>query len=97
MISVSHRTCSPRRERESDPQRESTDLGTLTDVVLVQECPRLVRVPDILERLGRVPTGFAKENLISSRVLFVTRQRRQNGNAERSGSRCTRGGKGSDR
>lgn len=50
-----------------------THLGALSNVVLLQDLARLVRVTDILERLGRVTPDLAKENLVASRVLFRVR------------------------
>ena len=37
---------------------------------LVQHCPCLIRVTNILERLGRVPAGLFEQDFVASWVLF---------------------------
>lgn len=70
-------------------RRKRTHLGSHAHVVLGQQLARLVRVSDVLERLGRVAPNFAEQDLVSSGVLqFVSavREVRRVGSGPRRGT-----------
>lgn len=59
--------------RETPTQGE-TDLGALADVVLVEDRTGLVRVTDVLKRLGRVAPCLAEKDLVTAGVLRTEEQ-----------------------
>lgn len=65
-----------RQPRRRDHRRGQAHLGSLADVVLVEDLTSLIRVPDVLERLCRVAAGLAKQDLVASGVLRVGREAR---------------------
>lgn len=50
--------------------RRTTDLGTLSDVVLCEDFAGLVRVTDVLERLCCVAADLAEEDFVATGVLY---------------------------